>query len=219
MTSSKQVFIAALFLLVSVPAGAQMGMGRGQMPKGVFNPEVGSGAVYEMQGTQGRKTEMEYAIVGKDSVDGKEGYWLEMTMSGGPMGEMVMKALNVVSDGKLVTSKIVMQMEGRPPMEIPAQMKRMSGQTESADIRLSAEDLGVETITTPAGTFSCHHYRMKDGSGDSWVSEKAPPFGMVKFQGKGTSMVLTKLITNAKDKITGTPQPLNPMMMQHSPQQ
>jgi hypothetical protein len=31
-------------------------------------------------------------------------------------------------------------------------------------------------------------------------------------------MVLTKVITEAKDKITGTPQPFNPMMFQQNQQ-
>jgi hypothetical protein len=45
------------------------------------------------------------------------------------------------------------------------------------------------------------------------VSEKVSPFGVVKSQGKDTTMVLTKVVTDATDKITGTPQPFNPMMM------
>jgi hypothetical protein len=34
---------------------------------------------------------------------------------------------------------------------------------------------------------------------------------MVKFQGKDSSMMLIKVEQNAKDKITGTPVPFNPM--------
>jgi len=43
----------------------------------------------------------------------------------------------------------------------------------------------------------------------------------VKFQGKDTTMVLTKVITDAKDKITGAPVPFDPMkmMQQSAPQQ
>jgi hypothetical protein len=35
----------------------------------------------------------------------------------------------------------------------------------------------------------------------------------VKYQGKDSSMVLTKVISDAKDKIIGVPQPFNPMLM------
>jgi hypothetical protein len=59
---------------------------------------------------------------------------------------------------------------------------------------------------------------MKDGSGDTWVSEKVSPYGVVRHQGKNTTMVLTKVVTDAKDKITGTPQPFNPASFGRPPQ-
>jgi len=200
--------------ILAATASAQMGMGMRQraLPSGVFNPVVGSGADYDIQPTNGQKTSIEYAIVGKDSVDGKDGFWMEWTTAAGPMGEMVMKVLIV--PGEASAQKVIMQMAGHPPMEMPMQ-GRMNGGSATAppDVRNLAEDVGTESVTTPAGTFSCEHYRMKDGSGDTWVSSKVPPFGVIKHQGKDSSMVLTKVITDAKDKIVGTPQPFNPMMM------
>lgn len=208
--------VCCLFLMISATtASAQMGMGMRQrsLPSGVFNPVVGSGAAYDIQPASGPKTSIEYAIVGKETVDGKDGFWMEWTTTAGGMGEMVMKVLIVPGDTS--TQKVIMQMAGRPPMEMPSQMGHMNGgnSTAPSDIRNLAEDVGTESITTPAGTFSCEHYRMKDGSGDTWVSSKVAPFGVVKHQGKDSSMVLTKVITDAKDKIVGTPQPFNPMMM------
>ena len=99
-------------------------------------------------------------------------------------------------------------------MEMPMQMGRMGNQKpQSTDIRSEADDLGVETITTPAGTFETHHYKMKDQTGDSWISEKVAPYGLIKHQGKDSTMILTKVVTDAKDKINGTPVPFNPMAM------
>jgi hypothetical protein len=181
---------------------------------------VGSGAAYEITTSEGRKTNIEYAIVGKESVNGKDAYWMEWTTSGMGSGQMVMKVLTAAGDSG-VTSRVIMQMPGRPPMEMPAQMTgHMNNQSVPADIRSAAEDVGSESITVPAGTFACEHYRMKDGSGDTWVSTKVNPFGVVKHQGKDSTMVLTKVITDAKDKIIGVPQPFNPgMMMQQPPQE
>ena len=102
---------------------------------------------------------------------------------------------------------------------MPAQMLQMHGQKRSADVRNEAEDVGSESVTTPAGTFTTEHYKMKDGSGDVWVAEKAGPYGLVKYQGKDVTMLLTKVITDGKDKITGTPQPFNPMMFGQQDQQ
>lgn len=210
MTALKRGALAALLALVALPAGAQM-FGRPQIPRGVFNPVVGAGAVYEMRGDDQQKRTMEFAIVGKESVEGQDGYWLEFTISGTPMGDVVAKELAVVSEGNMTMNKIIMQMPGRPPMEMPSQMNR--NQVNLADIRNKADDLGMESVTTPAGTFSCHHYKMKDGSGEAWVSEKVHPFGVVKYKDNGSTTVLVKTLTSVQDKITGTPQPFNPMMM------
>lgn len=208
-------------LLFVVTASAQVGMGARQtpMPRGLFSPVVGSGAAYDITTADGRNVSIEYAIVGKEAVNGKDGYWMEWTVPA--MGsQMIMKVLTVVGD-TMTTTRTIMQMPGRPPMEMPEQMTaRMSSQNVPSDIRSTAEDVGSESVTVPAGTFTCEHYRMKDGSGDTWVSAKVAPFGVVKHQGKDSTMVLTKVITDAKDKIVGPPQPFNPMgMMQQAPQQ
>jgi hypothetical protein len=198
-------------------AGAQMGMHAGPAMRGIFNPVVGSGGEYELTTDRG-KTVMEISVVGKESVDGKDGYWFEMAIANASMGQMISKILTVLDGQDTVVSCMIMQMGNRPPMEMPTQMYKANAQKQSADIRDRAEDVGPETVTTPAGTFAAEHYKMKDGSGDAWVAPKAGPYGLVKFQGKDSTMVLTKVITDAKDKITGTPQPFNPMMFQQNQQ-
>lgn len=209
---------ACMALLLAGTAGAQMGggmMGRGPQPRGFFNPIIGSGAVYEITTTDGggRKMTTEVDVVGKESVNGKDGYWFESTVSM-QMGDVVMKMLIVPDPSSTGPAKMIMQMPGKPPMEMPMGMGRGNQQKpQSTDIRSEAEDLGVETVTTPAGTFETHHYRLKDQSGDSWISEKVAPYGLIKHQGKDSTMILTKVVTDAKDKITGTPVPFNPMMM------
>jgi hypothetical protein len=39
------------------------------------------------------------------------------------------------------------------------------------------------------------------------------PWGLVKSENKDSTMVLTKVITDAKDHITGTPKKFDPMQM------
>ncbi len=80
-------------------------------------------------------------------------------------------------------------------------------------MREKAERVGSESITTLAGTFPCEHLQMKDGSGDVWISDKVAPWGLVKTVGKESNMTLTRLITGAKTRITGTPQKLDLMEM------
>ena len=210
------VFVVAVMLPGF--AGAQMGMHAGPAMRGIFNPVVGSGGQYEITTEKGTKMVMEIAVVGKESVNGKDGYWFEMTVANASMGEMTSKTLTVLDGQDTVVSRMIMQMGNRPPMEMPTQMFKANAQKQPADIRDRAEDVGSETVTTPAGTFATEHYKMKDGSGDAWVAPKAGPYGLVKFQGKDSTMVLTKVTTDAKDKITGTPQPFNPMMFQQQNQ-
>jgi len=212
--------IASLFL-ISLAAPAQMGM-RGGPPQfhGVWHPVVGSGAAYEMQPKDSGKSEMEITVVGKESVGGQDGYWMEMTMQNERMGgEMVIKTLTVADSSTSHVERMIMQMPGRSPMEMPSQMVQMRHRDQPTDVRNNAEDVGSESVTVPAGTFPCEHYRLKDGSGDVWITDKVYPWGMVKFEGKNATMVLTKVITDAKDKVTGTPVPFNPMNMGQPPGQ
>lgn len=205
------------------PLRAQMGM-RGPELRGVFRPIMGAGAEYAMEdkGGKGQPRKMEITIVGKEQVDGKDAYWMEMGFAEPRSGGiMYMKTLTVVDDQKVVTSRMIMQMPGQPPMEMDSQMgMHRNKQPQSADIRKEAERVGAETITTPAGTFACERWRQKDGSSDFWISDKVAPWGLVKMVGKDSSMTLLRVITGAKTHITGTPVKFDPMQMmrQHQPE-
>ncbi len=78
-------------------------------------------------------------------------------------------------------------------------------------------DRGIETITVPAGTFSARHMQYLEGSDtvDAWVSEKVPPYGLVKSKTRDFEMVLIGAGTGAKSLITETPKKFDmPMMPQ-----
>ena len=98
---------------------------------------------------------MEMAIVGKETVDGKDAYWWEMAMPDQRAGgEMVFKTLLVMDGENTHASKMIMQFPGKPPMEMPAGMGRGDHSRVPTDARNDAEDLGSESITVPAGTFT-----------------------------------------------------------------
>lgn len=209
----------AMVVLVAGTVAAQFGQREMPSARGVWNPVVGSGAAYQIESKREGKSEMEFAIVGTETVAGKAGHWMEMAFKG-KEGLMVMKSLNVMDANSIQVKRMIMQPPGEEPMEFPMNMAMMGGQrgNQSADIRNDAVLVGTETITTPAGTFECQHYRQKDGSADVWVSEKVPPYGMVKMVSKDTTMTLTRVITGAKSRITGTPKKFDPMeMMRRQP--
>jgi hypothetical protein len=215
----KQMVVMFIALALAVPLAAQMFGPRTPTLSGIWHPVVGPGAAYEIT-KDGKKSEIELSIVGKEDVDGKTGFWQEVVMTDARTSQPVYaKTLVSVTDAGVTTMKMVMQMPGQPPMEMDSGMPGGRTNTSIANnLADKAEIVGTESVTVPAGTFSCTHYRMKDGTGEAWVSDKVSPWGLVKSQDKDTSMVLAKVITDAKDHITGTPQKFDPAQMMRNRQ-
>lgn len=215
----KRIYLAIVLVAVSLglaaTAKAQLGMNLFQKPAiaKFFNPVVGKGAQYETATTDsdgGKAKSMEMAVVGKESVEGKEGFWMQMAMSSDKGESMLAKALFSREDFQF--HKVIVQMKGQPAMEMPfnpgaSGMK--SAQESMADWHL----IGTESVTVPAGTFTCEHWRNDKNGSDLWGSEKISPFGMVKEVGKSHTMTLTKLLTDVSDRITGPVTKFDPQMM------
>ncbi len=84
--------------------------------------------------------------------------------------------------------------------------------TTDTEVRLRAEvpkarDLGPQTVSTPAGVFSCEHFKFAGKAGEVWVSKAAAPFGIVRATTNGTTMILSRLFTGASDRIDVVPEP------------
>lgn len=222
MKRSSILAAAVLAVLVfALGLNAQFGMRSGPPPiHGVWSPVVSKGAIYETRTKDGGTKTMEISVTGKESAEGKDAYWLQMAFDSPDLGgQMVMKHLVVLDGQETHMARSIMQMPNHPPMEMPAQMTPKANSRQSADIKIEAQDLGPETITVPAGTFTSEHYRMKDGSGDTWVTNGVPPWGLVKHEGKDSSMVLVKVLTDARDKIVGKPVPFDPQSFMRQPPQ
>ena len=216
--SWRHTVTATLLAVVATAASAQMGHFSAPHVSGFWNPVMGAGAEYQIQPAKGDKSNIQITIVGKEAVEGKDAYWYEMSFDRANGQMMVFKQLMVLNGADTQISRMIMQMPGRPPMEMPTQMMHQDRAPQTADVRTGGEDLGSDTITVPAGTFTCQHYKTKSG-GEVWISPKVSPYGLVKSKSNDTTMELTKLITGAKDQITGTPQPFNPKMMMQQQQQ
>jgi hypothetical protein len=207
---------AGTVLGVTALASAQ-GMMGGRPPSipGRFSPTVGSGAVYQIT-AKGGEANWTYAVVGKGSVDGADGYWLEMRGDAPRGGKMVMKELMVTDQNGVEIKRMIMQAPGHPPMEMPVGMMAMGkpkGDASSGANGVQGEKLGSESVTVPAGTFDCDHYRStaEGRTSDVWVSTKVAPYGLVKMTSPETSMVLEKVLEHETSQIQGEPQKM-PMM-------
>jgi hypothetical protein len=164
---------------------------------------VGAGAAYDVQ-TPDHKMSMEVGVVGKESVEGVDGFWLEITMG----TNMTMKSLIAGGEAK----RMIFQQGSEAPMEMSLDMVRMMPKAmqpkgPGKDIRETAKLIGKESVTVPAGTFACDHYQDTEGGRtvDVWVSSDAAPYGVVKMTGPNTSVVLTQVIKDYRSKITRAP--------------
>ncbi|HTP57294.1 MAG TPA: hypothetical protein VMM82_00160 [Spirochaetia bacterium] len=196
---------AALVSLLAPSAFAQVGQNPLDRPelRKFWNPRVGKGAVYErVENDSGKKTvNMEIQTVGKESVGGKEAYWIEFAFETPEMkGTSYGKSLIVF--GETHPRRTIFQFPGMSAMEMP------SGSTSRSNLKMQdLRKVGTETVTVPAGTFTCEHW--KSGDSDLWVSAKVSPFSVVKEVSKGTTEVLVKTVENATDHITGPVKPFD----------
>jgi hypothetical protein len=214
--SRKGAFLCAIFLSTAAITAAQSGHGGPQTPQipTPFKPVVGSGAAYQFTGKK-ETANFAYAVVGKEQVAGNEGYWLEIRINNQKTkGEMVMKELMVMHGSQPEIKRLITQPPGRPPMELPSAMLGVirshtpaatGGNEKNGGL---GEKIGTESITVPAGTFECDHYRkQEEGSPvELWVSSKVSPYGIVKMVGNDATMVLEKVLSNQTSHIHGTPQ-------------
>lgn len=179
--------------------------------------EVGSWASYSTTVAQ-MTMSTKMALVARDA----SSVTMETSMEGGMMammgGKMTMK---IVMDPDPTTAakpvkQVVMQMGDQDPMLAPENMPTQ---------KFSKPDpktlVGKETLKVPAGSFKTSHYRNKNEQGtvDLWVSEEAPPTGLVKLTTSGMqiggqeipgmTMELSALGKGAKPTVTKKPKPFD----------
>lgn len=171
-----------------------------------WNPVVGRGSLYESsEKDSGRKNRnLEIQVVGRQSIEGKDAYWIEFALDSPELGGTSYgKGLYLF--GETHPRRMIIQYGGLDAMEMPLH-PTSSSTAKARDLHL--RKIGTETITVPAGTFACEHW--KNDSSDFWVSTKVSPFSVVKVVSKTSTEVLVKMFENAKDHITGPVKPYDP---------
>ena len=212
--------LAAISLAAASSSQAQMGMDMFKRPSimKVFHPVVGKGAVYldtDKDGKTSRTSEI--AVVGKDSFEGKESFWMQF-VSTDPQGKTFI-GKSLITPGDFQFHRMIIQPPGQQAMEMPTRMNA----ARKEKIEENAADwhtVGTESVTVPAGTFSCEHWRNDKTHAEIWTSDKITPFGMVKeISGNGDTQVLSKILDNATDRITGPVKQFDMQQMMEQMQQ
>jgi len=196
-------FTVAFVFIFTQAASAQWG-GKGPGPKlrGDFKPVVGAWAEYQIKGGGQPPSKMRIAVVGKEG----SSYWYENTTEG-QGGKTIMKML-VSGDpsDQTAVKRMIMKHGTDQALEMPVGKTGSQG-AKNFEAKGKIIDKGMETITVPAGTFTAKHmqYVYEKEVVDSWVSEKIPPYCLVKSSAKDFEMVLAGSGTGAKTGITETP--------------
>jgi hypothetical protein len=207
-------FALAVCLCFAATTRAQTGMNFFKKPNiaDIFKPVVGKGALYETQRNDQKdapKRSMEMSIVGMESVEGTDAYWMEFAHNDDRTGQMGYAKMLMTKDFQ--SHRMIVQQPGQQAMEFPFNLNGTDKGKQRREEELEKwSQLGTESITVPAGTFRCQHWQKEDGKSDVWVSDKVSPFGMVKMVSPGETMILVKVITEAKDHITGPVKTFDP---------
>jgi hypothetical protein len=175
----------------------------GPRVQGIWNPQVGSGAVYQVSSPKGEPIQLEYAVVGKEGTR----YWIESKVA-----ETRSKVLLDPSTGSV--ERMYMQTPGNPAVDM-TQLAKFSqalvstkGQLADTTIEQTGAVIGKESISTPAGTFMTTHYRsaQRNTSADVWIAQDVRPYGLVKMTTtKGETVELVRVLKNVSSQVS-TPQ-------------
>src|SRR5258708_25494186 len=150
---------ASISLAAASSSRAQMGIDMFKRPSiaKLFHPVGGKGAVYLDTDKDGKTSRTsETAVVSKDSFEGKESFWMQI-VSTDPQGKMFV-GKSLITPGDFQFHRMIIQPPGQQAMEMP--MKMNAARKEK--IEENAADwhsVGTESVTLPAGTFSCEHWR------------------------------------------------------------
>ena len=226
-----RLFTVAVVLLFAVPAlcfGPMGGFGAGGNGPGAgpdvwsgldYKPVVGQWSEYKMVASGDSPVTMRISIVGEE--DGA--FWYETVLTPDE-GERVISKMLVLGDPDDPSGikRMIVKSGDEPAMEMPMQMMKMMegmgmekpepvGEPEADEgVQADMAEVGVESITVPAGTFEATHIHTASGedSFDAWVSPKVGPYGVVKSKGGDFEMTLMGYGDKATTLITEEPQSL-----------
>jgi hypothetical protein len=156
---------------------------------------VGAWAEYQMTVSGQNGTTLRYALVEKTPKT--LGIEIETVMP-----PLVMRMDFAAGLDAWNLSRIRMRMGGAQVQDVPVpeggqQLIRKGGSFGKL--------IGAETLKVAGGTYDCKHYQQKTEQGDSevWMSEKAPPAGLVQtvMSSLGAKITLKSLGSGAKAQI------------------
>jgi hypothetical protein len=216
--------LAAAALVLAARGALAQGTPGPQLPVGMDlrKAPLGSWAAYTVNLKGMPPLKQRFSLVARDAATST----FELATEGGAMGPTPV-VVRVVLGSDLAKpdrlKKLVMQLGDNDPMELRKEQGAPKDQFAPLDPK---KLVGRETIKVPAGSLATRHFRDKTAAGrtDVWVSDEAPPFGIVKMEGVVTPaaggpsypvvMELTERGKDARAVIVRAPQPFDPNVLQ-----
>ena len=200
---------AALLLIAAPQLNAQ---DQAAACAAVTQSEVGYWAAFGLEGAAAADvSSLRFALVEREGETNPHWYEFHAETNQGPVTiQMDVPSWPFKPDE---VAGMVLKAPGQPAMRMPqemiAMMQAQMGDNPMLDIAeacTSAEGVGQESITVPAGSFDAFHIREAEEQADVWLSPDVP-FGVVKVSmPDGTVMQLTGFGTDATSGITEEPQ-------------
>jgi len=159
----------------------------------LVNPKVGQWTVYEVRdAATGKELRVRQAIVGTETVDGGDAYWIEtdvMLRSGSRLIRKMLVAIGPTGPERVL--KIIEKTGAEPARYVPVPELTDAEQSENGR-QPDIEEVGDETIKTEAGEFRTRHIRIKSDEGiqDVWVSDEVGLSGTVRTMSEAGEMIL-----------------------------
>lgn len=157
--------------------------------------EQGNGSRFKMQ-VQGSAYDLQVGLV---KVDQGAGLVTVEVFAASQLADPLWQQFTLSARGdRLQVEAGYIQMGSRAPMKLQANHLAGTGNVEVSLFLLSEAELrggamggmkrlGQETITIPAGTVACDHYRLErpEQHLEFWISDKASPIGLVRLISAG----------------------------------
>ena len=168
--------------------------------------EVGEYAEWEFRMVGQPEMSVSMAVVDKETVDGEELYWLEMTMPL-PAGGITISAQMLVPGFPFDSGEMrdyVIKYGDELPLRVPAaDMGSLPGDGWNEECRnTESEYVGIKQVTLEGvGTFDAHHVRTVGEEPSSWYFSPRVPFAMLKFDSAEGIMRVVKIGSDYKSRI------------------
>ena len=203
--------LAAFVMLVAIPSAA-LAQDMAALCADIEQAEAGDWAEYETTTPQGTST-MRMALLAEGAAD-DPGEWFEISADVNGQNSTVQVLADDWPYAPEDVQAVVMKMGAQPAMRVSDQMlgqlrnQMATPMGQLAMICPESELVTSESIETPAGTFDTYRIRppapAPEAEADVWLSTEVP-FGIVRSEGSGGSMLLTAHGNDATSTITETP--------------